>query len=280
MNNAVWVPRNKGILIWHFVPQDGRLKNYDGGTEYCPAGKRRYRREDRPLVTEGATYRTEGPPILCQRGLHGSVRALDALRYAPSTTLTRAVLWGAILRDTDKAVATHRTVLSKPTDVTNILLEWACLCAEHAFDRLRGTRQEPDQRSVAALAVIRRWCRGEVTSAELKDAHAAARAARAAADAAHAAADAARATAHAAAWAADAAAWAAWAAARAADAAWAADAAAWAADAAARAADAAWAADAAARAAADAAWAADAAADADGAAVLSDKLETMLEDAF
>ena len=135
--------------------------------------------------------------------LGGSADALEilALRRIPAGDRLWAVLRAEFIPD-------------------RILHEIACRYAEDALSRI----DNPDPRSIRAIAVKRRWIAGEATDAELAAASAAACAAAWAASAA----------AWAAAWAASAAAWAASAAA------WAASAAAWAARAAAE--DAAWAA--------------------------------------
>ena len=107
--------------------------------------------------------------------------------------------------DDDKLWAVLREELIEPEK----LHEFACRCAERALSRV----ENPDPRSIAAIAAKRAWMRGEITDAELKLAEGASRAAASAA-----AWDAARDAARDAAW--DAASEAAWAAAR--DAAWAA----------------------------------------------------------
>ena len=199
-------------LYWHFLAADSRMTHTN------------------KLVEVGKTYRIEGEPVLCKRGLHASARALDALKYAPGPVICRVTLGGIVLHSKDKSVAQERTVLAM-ADATAVLHEFACWCAEQAL-ALVG---EPDPRSVEAIATKRRWLRGEATDDELA---AAQDAAWAAWDAARGVAwDAARAAAWAAAWdavqAARDAAWAARAAARDAardaawDAAWAAQDAAW-----------------------------------------------------
>ena len=96
--------------------------------------------------------------------------------------------------DEDKLWCVLREELIEPEK----LHEFACACAERALSRV----ENPDPRSIAAIAAKRAWLRGEITDAELKLAEGAARAAASAAarDAAWAAA---RAAARAAAWAAD-----------------------------------------------------------------------------
>lgn len=121
------------------------------------------------------------------RKLGGSADALEilALRRIPAEDRLWAVLRAEFIPD-------------------RILHEFACRCAEDALSRI----DNPDPRSINAIAVKRRWIAGEATDEELAAARAAA---ETAADAA------ARTDTRAAAWAARAAAWAAaWDAARAA----------------------------------------------------------------
>lgn len=147
---------------YHFLPADGRL-------QFPP----------HTLVEVGKTLWIDEPPILCQRGFHASLRALDALGYAPGPIVCRVTLHGTILQDTDKAVAQGRTVLAM-ADATCALHEFACWCAEAA---LRTAKVE-DARCWTAIETKRKWLRGEATDEELTAARGAARGAASAAAAA------------------------------------------------------------------------------------------------
>ena len=215
------------VEAWHFLRDDNCL-------QFAPYTK----------VEVGQTLVFDGEPVLCEQGYHASLRAIDALRYAPGAIICRARMGGTIVHGDDKLVATERTVLWM-ADATNTLHECACQFAEEA---LRGVKVD-DPRSHAAIDAKRKWVRGEITDAELAAARDAAWVAAAAAAAARDAA-----------WAAAAAA----AAAR--DVAWVAR------DAAAAAWDAAWVAAAAAAAAWDVAWVAR-----DAAAAAWDAQNTILE---
>lgn len=138
-------------LYWHFLPADGRMAN---------TGE---------LVEVGKTYRIEGEPVLCKRGLHASARALDALKYAPGPIICQVTLGGTVLHGDDKSVAQERTVLAM-ADATAVLHEFACRCAEWALALV----EEPDPRSVEAITTKRRWLRGEATDDELAAAQVAA----------------------------------------------------------------------------------------------------------
>ena len=178
---------SKPVKAWHFLRENGRMR-------WGPEGK----------VQAGRVYRVKPPLVMCEHGLHGSVKALDALGYAPGPIVCRVELRGEILRDNDKLCATERKVLWV-ADATRTLHEFVCWCAERALQRERKAGREPAKALWAAIAAKRMWLRGELDDKGLADASDAARAASAAASAASAAAWAASA----AAWAARAAAWAA-----------------------------------------------------------------------
>lgn len=159
------------IYGWHFVANDRKLAH-----------------SGEPLEL-GRTYRVDGEIVPCRRGLHGSLRLIDALQYAPGSILTRCEFSGTIKYEADKLAASERTVLWIG-DVEPILYEAACHFAETALRVANVT----DPRSWAAIEAKRKWLRGEITDKELAVARAAARdAAWAACDAASdAACDAAR----------------------------------------------------------------------------------------
>ena len=54
----------------------------------------------------------EEPEIkMCERGLHASLNAEDAIQYAPAfSVLTKVKVWGRIEVQKDKLVATHRMI--------------------------------------------------------------------------------------------------------------------------------------------------------------------------
>ena len=130
----------KPVLAWHFT--DG-MKLRDG----------------QPLVV-GQTYRHSGPLVMCESGLHGSKLLLDALHYAPGSTLSRVELSGDFLRDRDKLVASRRKVLWT-LDAERVLHEFGVWCAYGALLAEREAGREPDPRSWAAVAAKRRWLDSE-----------------------------------------------------------------------------------------------------------------------
>ena len=82
------------LIGWHFASADLRLGHGD-------------ERE----IRVGETLTVEPPIELCERGLHASVRPLDALNYASGPIACRVRLSGLLIAGEDKAVATERTVL-------------------------------------------------------------------------------------------------------------------------------------------------------------------------
>ena len=165
------------VLAWHFLRDDKRMQFRDGR-----------RVEDGEIVEVGKTYKAEGDLKLCANGMHASVRAIDALDYAPGPIICRVELSGKIVDGGDKVCAISRKVLWM-ADATHTLHEFACRCAEQALLQEREAGREPDARSWAAVKAKRQWLQGEISDEELDAAWAAAL-------------DAARAAAWAAAWAA------------------------------------------------------------------------------
>ncbi len=143
------------MKAFYFAPADNRLRYGDG----------------REIIV-GETHRVEGTPEPCRHGLHASRRLIDALSYAPGTTLYLVELGGQIVESDDKAAATERTYLAR-FDARELLIRFACDCA---LDNLRLIRPY-----TAEFDIIESFLKNPT----------AARAAADAADAADAAADAA-----------------------------------------------------------------------------------------
>jgi len=147
---------------WHFLPDDGCLAAYDRYGERVPGTIR---------VTQGQTLRLDGEPVCCRRGFHGSLRALDALQYAPdaSGALVEYVRYsGHLDYRADKFSATERTCLYGPADASQVLREFAMDWFEKMFwGRLLARGREPDPQSVRAIEVARRYMRGEATTEEV-----------------------------------------------------------------------------------------------------------------
>lgn len=133
------------MLAWHFLSEDKRLGNGDGR-----------------VVEVGATLECKGDPVLCDNGMHGSVRLIDALRYASGPIVCRVKIEGDVIEGDDKLCGRRRTVLWM-LDATQILHEFACQCTEDALALV----EQPDARSVEVIAAKRKWLKGEITDKEL-----------------------------------------------------------------------------------------------------------------
>lgn len=96
------------VLAWHFV--DGTL------------------RDGRSVPADGVPLIHDEPLVLCNTGLHASVRLIDALQYAPGATLCRVVCSEKIIHSDDKLVASRRTILWR-IDLSEILESFARQCA-------------------------------------------------------------------------------------------------------------------------------------------------------
>lgn len=101
------------VLAWHFVGlRDGKPVLRDG----------------RPLPPVGRWLTHKGKLALCESGLHASILAIDALKYAPGPIACRVECGGRTLRDLDKIVARKRRVIGA-TDTTEVLRVFARRCA-------------------------------------------------------------------------------------------------------------------------------------------------------
>ena len=105
-------------LGWHFV-RSGRTLRYN----------------DSRKVLDGETLYvldTHRPIALCEYGMHASPTILDALRYAPGSTLCRVSVLYVQATEQDKFVGTARTC-HETHDVREQLVAFAQWCAERAY---------------------------------------------------------------------------------------------------------------------------------------------------
>ena len=77
----------------------------------------------------GHTHHVHGTITPCENGLHLSVNALDALNYAPGNIIWRVRGFGTIVCNTDKAACSDRKYLRGGIDVSDVLRNFARLCA-------------------------------------------------------------------------------------------------------------------------------------------------------
>ena len=142
----------KTVLAWHFVKDDGT--NRDGIKEKI-----------------GQWYKVEGEIVPCQRGLHGSVRPLDALEFAPGLILRRTEHRGTIVEHNDDKIASSERRALWQIDATKLLHLFACWAAENALKDAKVT----DERCWKAIKIKRQWLGKKATDEELAAARAAAR---------------------------------------------------------------------------------------------------------
>ena len=144
---------SKWYLGWHFLPDDGKPAHMKG----------------LPLVKAGEGYFVDPPLQLCYRGLHFSVRALDALKYAPGSIACRVIGSGHTKESDDKMCSSERTVLAL-ADATSVLHEFACRQAESVLDYAGENRAVREK----AIATKRLWLDGKASCEELDAADSAA----------------------------------------------------------------------------------------------------------
>lgn len=99
------------IEAWKFLHDDRRLGYGDGR-----------------LVEVGVTLTVDGPPLLCERGIHASRRAIDALQYAETAIVARVACEGEIVEGVDKLACTRLTPLAI-FDASDTLRAFARACA-------------------------------------------------------------------------------------------------------------------------------------------------------
>jgi hypothetical protein len=139
--------KRKSILAWHFLAEP-----------VLPHG-------DGRAVVVGETLTVDPPIILCERGLHASRRAIDALHYAPGALVCRVRCSGEIVEEGDKLACSERTVLWM-ADAARVLRLFACDIAEEALLAERKRGREPHSDSWRAIEVARRWIDGRATDEE------------------------------------------------------------------------------------------------------------------
>jgi len=118
------------VLAWHFLSADRRLRHGDGR-----------------LMRKGQTLHVEGEPVLCEHGMHGSHRLIDALFYAPGPIIERVEI-GAdepyeIVEGEMKFVGNWRKTLWW-IDATAILYKFACWEAEYTSPWLAARKMYVD----------------------------------------------------------------------------------------------------------------------------------------
>jgi hypothetical protein len=141
--------------FWHFA-NDSRKLGYRDGRD----------------IIIGQTLKVAPPIELCEKGLHASKRAIDALSYAPGAYVCLVTLGGTVLHDDDKSVATERTVIAA-ADATELLFRFSCDVAARALERAGVDHED----SWNAIAIRLAHMSGLADDADLSAAESAARSA-------------------------------------------------------------------------------------------------------
>ena len=95
------------MKAWYFAPKDERLKFSDGRK-----------------IQVGKMHTVKGKPILCQQGLHGAIKLLDALAYADSCILYRTDISRHVVYGKDKIAGQRRIYLAR-INAESILMDFA-----------------------------------------------------------------------------------------------------------------------------------------------------------
>ena len=96
------------VMAWHFVGPT--LRNGD------------------PVPADGEALRHDGPVSICVSGLHASRRPIDALRYAPGSTICRVECRDVVEEQDDKLVCRERVILWR-VEGDGLLRDFARSCA-------------------------------------------------------------------------------------------------------------------------------------------------------
>jgi hypothetical protein len=78
---------------WHFV--NSKLRNGDS------------------VPPDGKWLKYNGPLVMCESGLHGSLEPFDALQYAPGNTLCYVEVRGEMLEQSDKLCCRERKIIAR-----------------------------------------------------------------------------------------------------------------------------------------------------------------------
>lgn len=140
----------KPILGWHFADLDGT------------PGRGRLPKP----IQAGVVYRVRPPLKICERGLHASRRALDALDTSNGPLVSRVRCSGTVIEDTRNVCCSKRTHLWV-LDATRVLHEFEVEVAQKAFEAERRSGRDPDKRLWRRLELKRRWLEGRPSEVEL-----------------------------------------------------------------------------------------------------------------
>ena len=87
------------------------------------------RYDDNRKIVLGETLEVDCEPILCEQGLHGSIRIIDALQYAHGPVTWKVNITGDVVKGDDKICGQRRKAIAGGIDITDTLREFARWCA-------------------------------------------------------------------------------------------------------------------------------------------------------
>ena len=102
---------------------------------YFSEESRKLRYGDGRDIAIGIEHTAKGYPEPCENGLHGSVKILDALQYAPGPIVWQVELSGRVKKADDKIAATRRKYIAGGIDISDILRLFARKQALSVVDR-------------------------------------------------------------------------------------------------------------------------------------------------
>lgn len=103
---------------------------------YFGTANKKLRYNDNREIIIGKMHTVKGDPVICQHGLHGSERLIDALSYAPGPMLYRVDITRRIAQQKDKIAGQRRLYLAG-FDATLLLQEFARKQALINIDRIK-----------------------------------------------------------------------------------------------------------------------------------------------
>ncbi len=133
------------MKAWHFLAKDKKL-GYG----------------DNRLIRKNHVYKCKGELSLCNNGMHGSRRIVDALRYASGPIICKVDLIKPIKHGDDKCCARGRKVIWM-LDGESLLHEFACRVAYKALVKAKVT----DKRCYEAIKIKKDWLIGKASDSEL-----------------------------------------------------------------------------------------------------------------
>ena len=139
------------ILAWHFLPNDRKL-----------------RYGDNRIAEPGVTHTVNCKPVLCESGLHASIKPLDALHYAPGPIVSQVEISGDLIIGDDKLAGTSRKYLwiADAEQTLNNYARWCALEVIHLWDapeivkRFLETGDESLRDAARGAAWCAAWCAG------------------------------------------------------------------------------------------------------------------------